>query len=265
MTRRRWWMVLGGLVALAATDAGRARATHAATGEIRVAAASDLQSVLPELAARFDRDADAHVNVSYGSSGAFFAQIQNGAPFDVFLSADVQYPRQLADSGHALADSLYEYATGRIVLWTRRDTGIDVGRGLTTLLDPRVKRIAIANPTHAPYGRAAVAALEHEHVYSAVQSKLVLGENISQAAQFVDSGNAEVGILALSLALAPPLNLHGAYYRIPAAAHPPIEQAAVVLSASRNKDLARRFLDLLRRPDIRVLLDRFGFVAPRSE
>jgi len=261
----RWWCIVVAAGVWTLADASHIRAARAPAREIAVAAASDLQTVLPELAARFDREADAHVTVSYGSSGAFFAQIQNGAPFDVFFSADVEYPRRLAASGHAEAATLYDYATGRLVLWTRRDTGIHVERGLTALSDPRVQRIAIANPAHAPYGRAAVAALKHERLYDGVQHKLVLGENISQAAQFVDSGNADVGILALSLALAPPLNAHGVYFRIPPDAHPPIQQAAVVLSASRHKDTARRFLDLLRRPDIKALLDRFGFVAPRSE
>src|SRR5262249_18312364 len=167
------------------------------------------------------------VTVSFGSSGNFFAQIQDGAPFDVFFSADVDYPRQLVASGHAEAGSLSQYATGRIVLWTRKDTGMDVRRGLGILREARVRRIAIANPRHAPYGRAAVAALRHEHVYDAVESRLVMGENISQTAQLVDSGNADVGIIALSLALGPALRERGTYVEIPAAAYPPIEQAAV--------------------------------------
>jgi molybdate transport system substrate-binding protein len=233
--------------------------------DISVAAASDLQTVLPELTARFDREGDAHVTVSYGSSGAFFAQIRNGAPFDVFLSADVDYPRELAASGQADAATLYEYATGRIVLWARRDAGIAVDRGFAALSDPRVRRIAIANPAHAPYGRAAIAALKHEQLYDTIEHKLVLGENVSQAAQFVDSGNAELGILALSQAVAAPLNTRGVYYEIPQDAHPPIQQAAIVLSASRNKEAARKFLSLLRRPEAKALFDRFGFVAPRSQ
>ena len=122
------------------------------------------------------------------------------------------------------------YATGRIVLWTRRDSGIDVMRGLAVLRDARVRRVAIANPEHAPYGRAAIAALRSDKLYDAVQGKLVLGENISQAAQFVESGNADVGIIALSLALGPALRSSGTYVQIPATAHPPIEQAAIVVA-----------------------------------
>jgi molybdate transport system substrate-binding protein len=234
----------------------------AAPRAIAVAAASDLQTVLPELVSRFERDTGARATVSFGSSGNFFAQIQNGAPFDVFLSADIDYPRRLIASGHAEANSLYRYATGRIVLWTRKDTGIDVRRGLEILKEPRVRRIAIANPQHAPYGRAAMAALRHDRVDEAVKGKLVLGENISQTAQLVDSGNADVGIIALSLALGPALRDSGTYVPIHVTAHPAIEQAAVVVSASRSKETAREFLAYLTRPAVGELLQRFGFAPP---
>jgi molybdate transport system substrate-binding protein len=230
---------------------------------LTVAAASDLQSVFPELAGRFERETGARVTISFGSSGNSFAQIQNGAPFDLYFSADIDYPRQLVKSGHAEAASLYAYAVGRIVLWTRKDRGIDVTRGLSVLRDARVRRIAIANPQHAPYGRAAVAALRHENLYDSVQPRLVLGENISQTAQLVDSGNADVGIIALALALGSALRASGTYVVIPATAHAPIEQAAVVISASKNKAIARRFLAFVQQPSARELLQRFGFTPPR--
>ena len=256
-----------GIVAVVATgvlavtaDSGSTQS--AAPRKIAVAAASDLQAVFPELLSRFERDTGVKVTASFGSSGNFFAQIQNGAPFDVFFSADIEHPRQLVASGHAEADSLYQYATGRIVLWTRKDTGIDVRRGLKVLQESRVRRIAIANPQHAPYGRAAVAALRHEAVYDAVQGKLVMGENISQAAQLVDPGNADAGIIALSLALGPALRERGTYFEIPATAHPPIEQTAVVLTASRSKDTARELVAYLKGPAIGELLQRFGFAVP---
>jgi len=251
-------------IGVLAVAAGPARTQSAAPRRIAVAAASDLQAVFPELLSRFERDTGVNVTASFGSSGNFFAQIQNGAPFDVFFSADIDHPRQLVASGRAEADSLYEYATGRIVLWTRKDTGIDVRQGLKVLQDARVRRIAIANPRHAPYGRAAVAALRHETVYDAVQGKLVMGENISQTAQLVDSGNADVGIIALSLALGPALRGSGTYVEIPATAHPPIEQAAVVLTASRSQETARELVTYLRRPAIRELLQRFGFAVPHA-
>ena len=151
------------------------------------------------------------------------------------------------------------------MLWTRKQSGIDVTRGLQVLTDARVKRIAIANPKFAPYGRAAEAALRQGALYEKVQSKLVLGDNISQTAQLVDSGNADVGIIALSLALGPALRASGTYAEIPASAHPPIEQAAVVISASKNKALARELLAYLQRPDVAELLHGFGFTAPQRQ
>jgi len=229
---------------------------------LAIAAASDLQTALPELAAAFEKDASATVALSFGSSGTLFAQIQNGAPFDLFFSADVEYPRQLIARGRADATTLYEYARGRIVVWTRRDSGVDIARGLDALTSERIGRIAIANPTLAPYGRAAVAALRQKGIYDQVQDKLVRGDNISQTAQLVDSGNAEVGILALSLALGPALRARGIYSEIPTRLYPPIEQAAVVVSASPNQALARAFLAYLRRPESKRLLERLGFSHP---
>jgi molybdate transport system substrate-binding protein len=252
------------LVMSAFMTAGWAASAQTAAPPLIVAAASDLQAVLPDLLNRFERDTGGKAIVSFGSSGNFFAQSQNGAPFDVFFSADVDYPKQLVASRHADADSLYHYATGRIVLWTRKETSIDVRHGLKVLQDARVRRIAIANPEHAPYGRAALAALRYEKVYDAVKNKLVFGENISQAAQLADSGNADVGIIALSLALGPALRAAGTYAEIPATAHPPIEQAAVILTASRNKEAARKLLAYMKRSDVTELLARFGFAPPQS-
>ena len=199
------------------------------------------------------------MQATFGSSGNFFAQIQNGAPFDVYLSADIDYPRRLLDSGFGEPGTLTRYATGRLVLWTRRDSGLDVTRGLALLKDPAVKRIAIANPEHAPYGRAAVAALRQLNLYDAVRARFVLGENISQAAQFAQSGNADVGIIALSLALAPTMKAAGTHAEVPATLHPPIEQGALVLKSARNKDAAKRFLAFLQRPDIVAQLHAAGF------
>ena len=231
--------------------------------ELRIAAASDLQAVFPRVAERFEAETGRHVAATFGSSGNFFSQIQNGAPFDLFLSADADYPRRLVAAGLAFPNS-YGYATGRLVVWVRKDAGLDVRAGLRALVDPRVRRIAIANPDHAPYGRAAVAALRHEGLYETVKGRLVLGENISQAAQFVESGNADAGIIAWSLALAPALRASGTYTEIPAAFHPPIQQVAVVLTHSRDADAGRRFLAFLARPDIVRLLEEFGFTRPSS-
>jgi molybdate transport system substrate-binding protein len=236
----------------------------AAAQSLTVAAASDLQTALPAIASQFEEDTGKHVRLTFGSSGNFYAEIGNGAPFDVFLSADIDYPRRLEASGQTERGSLYEYATGRLVLWTRNDSGIDVRRGLRALADGRVRRIAIANPEHAPYGRAAVAALRHERLYEQVQGKLVMGENISQAAQFAQSGSADVGVVALSLALSPTLKSSGTYVEIPESWYPPIEQAAVVLASSRQKPLARQFVDYLKKPDSVRILRSFGFAVPEA-
>jgi molybdate transport system substrate-binding protein len=228
---------------------------------LAVAAASDLQSALPAIAAQFEKDTGHAVAVTFGSSGNFFTQIQNGAPFDVLLSADIAYPRQLEAGGFSEPGSLYQYAKGRLVLWTRSDSGVDVRSGLSVLSDARVRRVAIANPEHAPYGRAAVAALRHEGLYERMQGKLVLGENISQAAQFAQSGSADAGLIALALALSPTLKSTGTYADIPDAWYPSIEQAACVMSASREKALARQFVDYLKKPDSVRILRAYGFTV----
>jgi molybdate transport system substrate-binding protein len=246
-------------LSLATAAAGRGQE---AAG-LAIAAASDLQSVLPALATRFERETARHVTLTFGSSGNFFAQIQNGAPFDLFFSADGEYPRRLEAAGLAEPGTLRPYAIGRLVLYASTSAGLDLGRGLAVLTDARVRRIAIANPEHAPYGRAAVAALTHERIYDRVRGKLVLGENISQAAQFVQSGNAQVGLLALSLALAPALRSSGSFVEVPASFYPPIEQAAVVLRASGRKDAARQFLAYLGRPEIVQQMKDAGFLEPR--
>ena len=230
---------------------------------LTVAAASDLQSALPEMVSQFEKETGQHVRLTFGSSGNFFTQIQNGAPFDVFLSADVDYPRRLETTRQAEPGSLYEYATGRIVLWTRNDSRIDVQRGLGVVAEASVRRIAIANPEHAPYGRAAVAALRHEGLYERAQMKFVLGENISQAAQFAQSGSADLGVLALSLALSPALKRSGTYVEIPDAWYPPIEQAAIILTSSRQKALARQFIDYLKKPGSVRILQSYGFAVPQ--
>lgn len=258
----RWLVLLAAAIVMLVAES-RLTPASAQSRTLTVAAASDLQAALPEVIRTFERASNATVTVSFGSSGNFFAQIQNGAPYDVYLSADVDYPRRLVASGHADASSLYQYATGRLVLWTRKDSGIDISVGLRSLTGAQVRRIAVANPKYAPYGRAAEAALRYEKIYDAVRHKLVLGENVSQTAQLVDSGNASVGIIALSLAVGPALRARGVYAEVPLASHPPIDQAAVIVSASAHKPLAREFLAYLKRPDISEHLHRFGFAAGR--
>src|SRR5207245_7660568 len=199
-----------------------------------------------------------------GSSGNFFTQIQNGAPFDMFFAADIDYPKKLEAAGLGEPGTLYQYATGKIVMWVPADSKLDVSKGLALLLDAAVRKISIANPKHAPYGRAAVAAMTKQGIYDKLSDKLVFGENISQAAQFVESGNADVGIIALSLAVAPAMKSKGRYFQIPQNAHPPIEQAAVILMSSHRKQAALQFLRFLKKPETISLLQEYGFSVAES-
>lgn len=233
---------------------------RASAQEITIAAASDLNFAFKEIVAEFEKKTGAHVKLSLGSSGNFFAQIQHGAPFDLYFSADVRYPQKLEQTGHAIQGSLYRYAVGRIVLWTPAKSSLAVETlGMEALLDPSIKKIAIANPKHAPYGRAAVEAMQQANVYDRVKDKLVLGENISQAAQFVESGAADIGIIALSLALAPPMKAAGKYWEIPADTHPALEQGAVILASAKNQQAAKAFLDFLKGPEGQDIMKRYGF------
>lgn len=250
-------MVLGWCVAISVS------VPNVSAGEVVIAAASDLNFAFKEIIAEFEQTTGHKVKLSLGSSGNFFAQIQNGAPYDLYFSADIRYPQKLVETGHAVADSLSRYAIGRIVLWVPNSSPLKIEqRGLEALLDPAAKKIAIANPKHAPYGRAAVSAMEHYAIHEAVKGRLVLGENISQAAQFVESGAADAGIIALSLVLAPPMKAAGRYWEIPADAHPPIEQGAAMLTGGRNQESAKAFLLFIQSAEGQTIMTRYGFVVP---
>jgi len=228
-----------------------------------VAAAADMSAALPQLVAGYTKKTGQAVKLSFGSSGNLTNQIRNGAPFDVFFSADQEYPQQLIAEGLAQKETFYRYAIGRLVLWVPADSPLDVSKlGMKALLDPSVKKISMANPAHAPYGRAAEAALRHFGIYDQVSSRLVLGENVSQAAQFVESGNAQAGLIALSHALAPAMKDKGRYWTVPLDAYPTLNQAAVVLSKSKYQDAARKFLDFLHSPEATSLLTTYGFNLP---
>jgi molybdate transport system substrate-binding protein len=229
---------------------------------LRVAAAADLQFAMNDLGTQFEKKTGTKVAITYGSSGNFRAEIENGAPFDVFFSADAQYPQQLVTAGVADAQSLFVYAQGHLVLWApvAEDLGV-AKKGFEALKDPRVVRIAIANPEHAPYGRAAVAALQKAGVYEQVKTKLVYGENISQAAQFVQSGSAQVGIIALSLTFAESMK-GGDQWEIPAEVYPAMLQQAVIISASPKKTVAKEFLEFVKSEEGRKILSNYGFTRP---
>ena len=227
---------------------------------VRVAAASDLRFALSEILADFKTaNPGLRVEATYGSSGNFFAQIREGAPYDLFLSADVEYANRLAAAG--LGDAPFHYATGRLALVVRRDSGLDPSGLGTVLLQVPVRRVAIANPAHAPYGRSAVATLRTWGVYDSVAPRLVLGDSVSQATQFVDSGAAEAGVVALSLARAAEPRLR--YAEIPETAHPQIEQAGLILKRTTSPLAARALRDFLLGDLARRVLERCGFGLPR--
>jgi molybdate transport system substrate-binding protein len=234
-----------------------------AAQEITVAAAADLQFAMQEVGARFQQESGKTVKLIYGSSGNFAQQLQNGAPFDMFFSANLDYPRQLEGAGLTEPGTFYQYAIGKIVVWVPNASKLDVSSGLKALLDPSIKKIAIANPEHAPYGKAAVAAMQKENIYEQVKDKFVLGENISQTASFVASGSADVGVVALSLALSPNMKDKGRYAEVPAGDYPAIEQACVIMRSSKNKDIAQQFLKFVQSSPVRELFQKYGFAIPK--
>lgn len=225
---------------------------------ITVAAAADLNYALPELAKGFEAATGTKVVVSIGSSGNLYSQIQNGAPFDVFFSADEEYPKKLAAANLLDAATLRTYAIGHLVLWVPAQSALDPQKlQMELLVQPTVQKIAVANPQHAPYGRAAMAALQHYGLEDKLTAKLVVGENISQAAQFVQSGNAQAGLIALSL-LKSPAMAAGKYWEIPTDAYPEMRQCVGVVSASKQKKIAQAFLDYVMSPEGAEVLRKFG-------
>jgi len=258
-------VVVGVALAVALVAACRPAPQRGRSGRVRVAAAADLQFALGDLLRRFE---DAHavdVEVSYGSSGTFYAQLLNRAPFDVFLSADLEYPRQLATRGLTLANSEFEYAIGRLVVWVPSSSALDVEKqGLSALRSDSIAHVAIASPEHAPYGRAAVAAMRSAGVYDAVQPKLVFGENVAQALQFVQSGAADAGMVALSLALAPTVKSQGRYAEIPIATYPRMAQGGTILKWAGDVESARALRAFVMGTEGRAILKEYGFFLPES-
>jgi molybdate transport system substrate-binding protein len=234
----------------------------AQAGTLVVAAASDLVYCIDALSAAFRKDTPgADVKVSTGASGNFFAQIKRGAPFDVFMSADMDYPRKLAQEGAADLASLTPYAIGRLAVWTL-DARLDPSQGMRVFSDARLTRVAIANPDVAPYGRAARAALMHHGVWPQVQGKLVTGDNVAQAAQFVQTGNAQIGIVSLATVLSPRNKDVGRYYVVPQDGLAPLEQGVVVTQQGKANPLAARFVRFLQTQAARDILQRSGFGLP---
>jgi len=235
-------------------------AAPALAGEITVAAAADLKFCMDDIVAAFrSSHAGSEVKVVYGSSGNFDAQIRAGAPFDLFFSADIEFPRALR-AADLTASDVHPYAVGRIVLWSAT---LDAAHmTLADLARPDIRKIAIANPLHAPYGRRAEEALRASGLWEKVEPKLVLGENIAQTAQFVQSGNAQVGIIALSLALNPELAGKGGHYLIPETLHKPLEQGFVITKHAADNALAKTFADYVTSAPARAIMVRYGFALP---
>ena len=241
---------------------------------LRIAAAADLQPVLPALLDQFQQQTGIHAEATYQASAALTAQILNGAPFDIFLSADLGYPKRLIDSGVAdtagvvaangFSDSStpVTYAKGTLVLWTRKDSHWPTP-SLETLRDPALQRLAIANPDRAPYGKAAMAALTTLKLADALKPKLVTAENIAQTAQFAETGNADAGLISLTSAMTPHLTSIGSYFIIPKDLFPPIEQGAVLIMRSTQRQNAHKFLDFLLSAPVQRQLARSGLTPVR--
>jgi molybdate transport system substrate-binding protein len=252
-----------GLAVLGSTFMARAETS------LRVAAAADLQPVLPPILRQFEQATGVHVETTYQASAGLTTQILNGAPYDVFLSADMGYPRRLISAGLADASGSggptepVKYANGTLVLWARKDSKLPVP-SLDLLRDPGLRRLAIANPDRAPYGRAAVAALTNLRLYDSLRSKLVTAEDIAQAAQFVDSGNADAGLISLTAALTPRLTASGRYFVMPRDLYPPIEQGAVIIGRSAHIAEARKFLEYLLSSPVQAQLAHAGLAPVRK-
>jgi len=244
-------------------------APASAQTSIRIAAAADLEPVLPPILEQFQKETGIHADATYQASSALAAQIQNGAPFDVFLSADLGYPQKLIAAGVAqgLGDgntgTPITYAHGTLVLWTRKDSHLPAP-SIEMLRRPEVQRIAIANPERAPYGRAAVAALHKIGIYESIKSRLVTAENIAQAAQFVDTGNADVGFISLTAASTPRLQADGRYFLIPAGLYAPLDQGAVLVTKAEHRVEAKKFLVYLMSTPIQQQMRKYGLTPGRD-
>jgi molybdate transport system substrate-binding protein len=237
-----------------------ALARPAMAESLTIAAAADLKFAMAEVVKNFRAQRpDDKIEVIYGSSGKFFTQIVNDAPFDMYFSADIEYPRELEKKG-LTAGATKPYAVGRIVLWSLKPELAKTA--LKDLPNAAIRKFAVANPQHAPYGRRAQEALQHQGVWVAMQPKLVMGENIAHTAQFIDSGAADAGIIALALVLSPNMQGKGAWTLIPDAWHEPLEQGFAITKRAAANRLAKDFADYMAGEPARVVMRRYGFVLP---
>jgi molybdate transport system substrate-binding protein len=254
-------------------DSGDSTADQAAQSPatISVAAAANLKFAFEHIVAEFERQhPEITVRVTYGSSGSLFAQVSQRAPFDIFFSADTRYPQQLVEQNFAEKDAYFVYTTGRLAVWTSKQSPIDITtQDLTCIADPSVRKIAIANPRLAPYGTAAVEALQNLGIYDDVKDRLVYGENITQAAHFVETGAADVGIIAVSLTIQQPGDQQpddrqGRLQEIPADLHSPIRQAAVITATCTHPDAVRQLRQFILSDSGQKILSQFGYRSPQE-
>ena len=235
----------------------RSEAASPAAEPLLVAAASDLQFAFSEIGELFEAETGQKVIFTFGSTGNLTTQIENGAPFDILAAANVAFVDRLTAQGLTIPETQQLYAQGRIVLVVNRSSGLKATR-LEDLRNPAITRIAIANPEHAPYGLAAREALQQVGVWADIQEKLVLGENVSQTLQFVQTGNAPVGIVALSIANVPEVTVT----LLPAELYEPINQALAVIKSTTNEEAARAFIAFVNSPTGREIMKRYGFLLP---
>lgn len=246
------WLCAG----IVAAGCGSGPEPPARRGRVRVAAAADLNVALGELVTKFGASHDVDVSVSYGSSGTFYAQLLNQAPFDLFLSADVAYPNQLASRGLTLPQSEFTYAIGRLVLWSPDPNLV---KGEDTLRSGKFKHLAIANPKTAPYGMAAMQAMQKLGVWESIQPRLVMGEGLGQTMGFIESGNAELGFLALSQVMDPKIAGKGGRWDVPVDLHEPIQQDVVLLTKGKDNPAAKALMEFMEGPQAKSIIVRYGY------
>lgn len=224
--------------------------------KVNIAAAANLRYVLEEIKMQYLKEnPEAEVQITFGSSGMLTQQILNGAPYTLFMSADTKFPNKVKEEGFALGE-VTTYAYGKVAMWS---SSLDVSKGLSVVLEPQVKKIAIANPDNAPYGANTVQALKNSGLYNKITDKLVWGENINQTAQFASSGNAEIGFIALSLAFSPEMKNKGTYYVLPREECPWIEQAAVLIKGNQDDEETIRFFDYITSPSCDSIWEKYGY------
>jgi len=248
------------LATLAASCQGNSAAPPTQSAPLIVSAAADLVYAFTDLGRAFEQETGIPVVFNFGSTGQLAQQIEQGAPVDLFAAANISYIQELAQQGLVLPDTVAPYGRGRITLWTRTDSPLRID-SIDDLAQPAVRRIAIANPDHAPYGIAAREALQSAGLWDALQPKLILGENVRQTLQYAETGNVDVAIVALSLSL----HEEGRWTLVPQELHDPIDQALAVVAGSRNEAAARAFAAFVNGPVGRPIMRKYGFILPGEE